>query len=261
MPASTRCGIKSRVRIHSITLETRDPAGQAAFWSDTLGLPVEEVGDGVVEVSLHASTIRFERARPGTDPRYHFAINVPRGSIDEAAEWLSHRHELLAFHDDPDVEEGATIVHTDRGASALYFLDGGGNGDGQHGIEDDPRDDAEQEPRGHREHHDPRADLRIADRARDLRVEIGLATADTDATRAAVQEALGAEILWGGGEGWLLTAIGDDHGVVIVAPTGRGWIPIGLPAQPYPTTIVAAGPRERDLTLPEGPYRIRAVPE
>ena len=245
MPASTRCGIKSRVRIHSITLETRDPAGQAAFWSDTLGLPVEEVGDGVVEVSLHASTIRFERARPGTDPRYHFAINVPRGSIDEAAEWLSHRHELLAFHDDPDVEEGATIVHTDRGASALYFLDGGGNV--AELIANQNLDNGSEAP------FDQSALLEIA--------EIGLATADTDATRAAVQEALGAEILWGGGEGWLLTAIGDDHGVVIVAPTGRGWIPIGLPAQPYPTTIVAAGPRERDLTLPEGPYRIRAVPE
>jgi hypothetical protein len=34
---------------------------------------------------------------------------------------------LLAFHDDPDVQEGATIVHADRGASALYFLDAAGN--------------------------------------------------------------------------------------------------------------------------------------
>ena len=74
-------------------------------------------------------------------------------------------------------------------------------------------------------------------------------------------EALSAEILWGGREGWLLTAIGDDHGVVIVAPTGRGWIPVGLPARPLPTTIVAVARRSRELTLPEGPYRIRAVAE
>ena len=79
--------------------------------------------------------------------------------------------------------------------------------------------------------------------------------------RAAIQEALLAEILWGGREGWLLTAIGDDHGVVIVAPTGRGWIPVGLPARPLPTTIVAAAPRSHDVTLPEGPYRICAVAE
>ena len=86
-----------------------------------------------------------------------------------------------------------------------------------------------------------------------------MATADTDATRAAIQEALSAEILWGGWEGWLLTAIGDDHGVVIVAPLGRGWIPIGLPARPLPTTIVAEAPRSQELVLPEGPYRILAV--
>jgi hypothetical protein len=59
----------------------------------------------------------------------------------------------------------------------------------------------------------------------------------------------------------LLTAIGDDHGVVIVAPKGRGWIPVGLPARPLPTTIVAAAPRSREVTLSEGPYRIRAVAE
>lgn len=49
--------------------------------------------------------------------------------------------------------------------------------------------------------------------------EIGLAAADTRATRAVIQEALSAGVLWGGDDGSLLTAVGDDHGVVIVAPT------------------------------------------
>jgi hypothetical protein len=31
------------------------------------------------------------------------------------------------LHGDPDVEEGATIIRTDRGAAALYFLYAGGN--------------------------------------------------------------------------------------------------------------------------------------
>jgi hypothetical protein len=59
----------------------------------------------------------------------------------------------------------------------------------------------------------------------------------------------------------LLTAIGDDHGVVIVAPVGRGWIPVGLPAEPLSTTIVAVGPANREVTLPGGPYLIRTVAE
>jgi catechol 2,3-dioxygenase-like lactoylglutathione lyase family enzyme len=233
------------MRIHQLTLGTSDVADQSAFWGERLGLPVCDVGDGGIEVSLRASAIRFERASPDLDPRYHFAINVPRGSIHDAAAWIEERHELLAFHGDPDEEEGGTIVHTDRGASAVYFLDAAGNV--AELIANDRLDNASAAPFG------PDSLLEVA--------EIGVATADTDATRAAIQEALEAEVLWGGREGWLLTAIGDDHGVVIVAPTGRGWIPVGLPAHPLPTTIVAAAPRPRDVTLPEGPYRVRAVAE
>jgi catechol 2,3-dioxygenase-like lactoylglutathione lyase family enzyme len=231
------------MRIQELTLATRNLAGQRAFWGQTLGLPVRERGKLAVEVSLRASTIRFEQSEV-VDPLYHFAINVPRGSIHDAAAWIEERHELLVFHGDPDVEEGETIVHTDRGASALYFLDAGGNV--AELIANDHLDNDSNAAFG------PDSLLEIA--------EIGLATADTGATSAAIQAAFSAEILWGGREGWLLTAIGDDHGVVIVAPTGRGWIPIGLPARPLPTTILAAGPGARELTLEEGPYLIRAVP-
>jgi catechol 2,3-dioxygenase-like lactoylglutathione lyase family enzyme len=232
------------VRIHELTLATSDLAGQSTFWGETLGLPVHS-RDGAIEVSFQASTLRFEPASPGTDPRYHYAINIPRGSIEEAAAWIDERHELLAFHGDPDEEEGATITHSARGGSMLYFLDAAGNV--AELIANDHLENDADSPFG--------ADsfLEIA--------EIGVATADTEATSAAIQDALSAEILWGGREGALLTAIGDDHGVVIVAPTGRGWIPVGLPARPLPTTIVAAAPRSREVTLPEGPYRIRAIAE
>ena len=134
------------------------------------------------------------------------------------------------------------MVHFERGASALYFLDGGGNVveliDNNHLTNDS---DA---PFGRE------SLLEVA--------EIGLATADINATRAVIQEVLSAGVLWGGEDGSLLTAIGDDYGVVIVAPTGRSWIPVGLPAQPLPTTIVAVGPQSRVVKLAEGPYTIRA---
>lgn len=226
------------MRIVQITLASADPGGQAEFWGERLGLPARAAGSAV-EVGLRRSTIRFEPAGDGVDARYHFAINVPPGSIEDAAAWLGERQELLAFHGDPDVEEGASIVHTDRGAACLYFLDGGGNV-----VELISNPHLESEPE---DSFGPGSLLEIA--------EIGVATADTDATRAAVQDAFGAEVLWGR----LLTAIGDDHGVVIVAPEGRGWIPVGLPARPLPTTIVAEGPRPAQATLPEGPYRLRAI--
>jgi len=229
------------MRISQLTLATADRVGQAAFWGERLGLPVRENGSAV-EVVLRRSTIRFEPAEDGDDARYHFAINVPRGSIEEAAAWLANRHELLEFHGDPEVEEGATIVHTDRGASAFYFLDGGGN---VVELMANPHVDDELEGA-----FGPASLLEIA--------EIGVATEDVRATRAAIEDVFGADVLWGGREGWRLTAIGDDHGVVIVAPAGRGWIPVGLPAHPLPTTIVAEGPQPAETTLPEGPYRLVA---
>lgn len=230
------------MRIHELTLATHDLAGQRAFWGQTLGLPVREWGELAIEVSLQASTIRFEQSSV-VNPRYHFAINVPCNAIEAAAAWIGERHDLLAFHGDPDEQEGAVIVHTDRGASAFYFLDGGGNV--VELIANPYLDNHSNETFG------PDSFLEIA--------EIGLATDETVETSGAIQEALGADVLWGGREGWSLTAIGDDHGVVIVAPTGRGWIPIGLPAKRLPTTIVASGPRFRETTLAEGPYHIRAV--
>mgnify|MGYP001549031798 CR=1 FL=1 len=65
---------------------------------------------------------------------------------------------------------------------------------------------------------------------------VGIAARDVDATSAAVQETFGEPILWSDSE---LSAVGDHHAVVIVAPTGRGWIPVDLTATPLPTEIVA----------------------
>src|SRR5438445_6863867 len=229
------------MRIAQITLATADPAAQARFWGEQLGLRVQQA-NGSGEVALQRSTICFEPADEGVDARYHFAINAPPGSIEDAAGWLGGRHQLLAFAGDAEEEDGTTIVHTDRGASAFYFLDAAGN---VVELISNPYIDDEREAR-----FGPDSLLEIA--------EIGVATADTGATSAAVEEVFGAGVLWGGSDESRLTAIGDDHGVVIVAPAGRGWIPVGLPARPLPTTIVAEGPRPAEATLPEGPYRLRA---
>ena len=227
------------MRIHQLTLASSNVAAQSLFYRDMLGLPVRECAGDSIEVALQASTIRFEPASHGSQPRYHFAINVPCGSIAEAADWVADRHELIAFHGHPDVEEGATIV-ADR---SFYFLDPGGDV-----VELIANEQLDNDFGGR---FGPDSLLEIS--------EIGLATREVEATCAAIQEVLGADISWGGEPGAELTAIGDFHGVVIVAPVGRGWNPIGLPAQPLPTTIVAAAAKPRELTLPEGPYQIRGV--
>jgi catechol 2,3-dioxygenase-like lactoylglutathione lyase family enzyme len=219
------------MRIRLLTLATTDLDGQAAFWGERLGLPVA-VGEAEIEVRLADSTIRFRRAEPGLDARYHFAINVPAGSIDQAVEWLRERHEPLSFGGDP--------VRTDVGGGCVYFLDAAGN------IVEliaSPRLD-DGGPFG------PQSLIEIA--------EIGIASDDVAATCEAVQELFGEGVLWDDpGSG--LTAVGDGHAVVIVAPIGRGWIPVDLTARPLPTEIVADGDMAREITLPEGPYLLRTT--
>jgi len=219
------------MRIRRLTLATSDLEGQAAFWGQRLGLPVRGDGGDATEVRLRDSTIRFERAAPGLDARYHFAVNVPGGSIQAAVAWLQERQEPLTFDGDP--------VRTDVGTGCVYFLDAAGNvveliasphidGDGPFG---------------------PRSLIEIA--------EVGIAAAEPAATCAALEEVFGEGIYWGGGPDSLLAAVGDRHAVVIVAPIGRGWIPVDLTARPLPTEIVAYGEEEREVTLPEGPYVLR----
>jgi catechol 2,3-dioxygenase-like lactoylglutathione lyase family enzyme len=232
------------VRIVRLTLDCADLGAQEEFWAGTLGLDVARGRDDELAVRLRSSTICFRRAAPGTAPRHHFAINVPPGSIERAAAWLEERHELLSFHGVPDEEEGATIVHADRGTPAVYFLDPVGNvvelianvrlGEAEVGGG-----------------FGPEALLDLA--------EVGIAAAEPEATSAALRDFLGEDVLWGGAPDWLLTAIGDARSVVIVAPVDRGWIPVALPARPTPTEIDVLADEQAELSLAEGPYVIRKV--
>jgi catechol 2,3-dioxygenase-like lactoylglutathione lyase family enzyme len=199
------------MRIRQLTIATGDPEGQAAFYGGRLGLPVRR-DDDAVEVRLRESTIRFVRAEPGVDARYHFAINVPGDSIRAAVAWLDRRAEPLSFDGDP--------VRGDVGEGCVYFLDAGGNV-----VELIASPHIE----GRGEEFGPGSLIELA--------EVGVASADPAATVAAVEEAFREGVYWGGPDSDL-TAVGDHHAVVIVAPVGRGWIPVDLVAKPLPAEIV-----------------------
>jgi catechol 2,3-dioxygenase-like lactoylglutathione lyase family enzyme len=200
------------VRIRQLTIATGDLEGQAAFYAERLGLPVRR-DDDAIEARLRDSTIRFERADPGLDARYHFAINVPRDSIHAAVAWLRERAEPLTFDGDP--------VRTDVGTGCVYFLDAAGNV-----LELIASPHIE----GGAAEFGPDSLIELA--------EVGVASADPPATSAAVEAAFGEGVRWSDSE---LTAVGDEHAVVIVAPVGRGWIPVDLAAKELPTEIVSEG--------------------
>ncbi len=225
--------------IRRLTLASGNPAAQASFWGERLGLPVERGRGGATSVRLVRTTIAFEPSAPAATG-YHFAINVPRGRIGDARAWLEQRVELLPFGDGEVQIRFAAI-----GADAVYFRDADGNDVELIARDALPYDD--DAPFG------PSSLLEVS--------EIGIASADVAATRRAIIDALQAPVFWGDRTGDGLCAVGDAVGAVLVSPIGRGWIPIDLPAAPLPTTITALAPRPATITLPEGPYRIEAVPD
>jgi catechol 2,3-dioxygenase-like lactoylglutathione lyase family enzyme len=206
------------MRIRQLTIATGDLEGQAAFYGERLGLPVGRDGDGI-EVRLRDTTLRFCKAEPGLDARYHFAINVPSSSIRAAVAWLRERVEVLDFDGDP--------IRTDVGNGCVYFLDAAGN---VLELIASPAHEGDGEEFG------PDSLIEIA--------EIGVASADPEATATALREAFGQPVRWADSE---LTAIGDEHAVVIVAPTGRGWVPVDLEAHPLPTEVVDSEGRSFSL--------------
>jgi hypothetical protein len=132
------------------------------------------------------------------------------------------------------------LERADVGAGSVYFRDAAGNV--AELIANPHLEDGE-------EAFGPRSLIEVA--------EIGIAAADPRATRDALCDFFAEGTEWSDAE---LFAVGDRRTVVIVAPLGRGWIPVDLPARSLPTEIAVRGAEERELTLPEGPYRLRVEP-
>jgi catechol 2,3-dioxygenase-like lactoylglutathione lyase family enzyme len=175
----------------------------AAFYGGTLGLPVE---GGAIAVG--ETTLRFE---PGDgEPFYHFALLVPGDRFDAAHAWAGEGVELL----------GGVFDFENWEARAVYFEDPAGNIVeliGHRGLEENGRSGAFS--------------------AGELVgfSELGLVGDKRRLFTSAVPTELGLE-LWSGSldEPDALAFVGEKGRTLILAPTGRGWLPTGRPAEPHP---------------------------
>jgi hypothetical protein len=175
--------------------------GLPAFYRDVLGLPLD--GDAIV---VGETRLRFESG--DDDAFYHFALLVPGDRFDAALAWARERVELLG-----DVFEAEAWD-----ARAVYFHDPAGNIVeliAHRGLEENGRSGpfAADELVGFSELGlvgDPRRELQALE-SRGLR-------------------------LWDGtvDEPDRLAFVGEPGRTLILSPTGRGWMPLGRPAEPHP---------------------------
>jgi len=187
------------MRFVEVTLAA--PGGLAEFYGETLGLPVS---DG--EVRVGETTLRFEPAEG--EPFYHFALLVPGDRFDAALAWARDRVEVL----------GDVWDFDNWDALAFYFHDPAGNIVeliAHHGLEENGREG-------------PFA----ADELLGFS-ELGLVGDRKALLRDLEQRGLD---LWSGtiDEPDALGFVGEKGRTLILARPGRGWLPTGRPAEPYP---------------------------
>lgn len=233
-----RGSVKSELRFVRITLEAHESRAEALyeFYAGSLGLA--PAGPSAFEVGT--TTLEF---RPGAngDPFYHVALRVPRNRFEASHAWLGERADLL-----PDEETGDTrFDFTFWNAEACYVHDPCGSIVELIAHHELPEETPGDGPfRG--------AEL--------LGVcELGAPGPDVPAMARALA-GLGIE-LWDGtiDEPGRLAFMGGRDGVLILAPLGRGWLPTGRPAEPWPIEAVVAGEHEGEVVLPGTAHRVRTV--
>jgi hypothetical protein len=228
------------MRILRVTLQS-DPdilPELADFYGSQLGVRNKPSGDSI-EFQAGSTQLAFLPAPDANAPFYHFALRIPRNRFTAASAWLEERAGLLA-----DAETRATrFDFTNWNAEACYTHDPAGNIlelIAHHSLPEET----------------PSGDL-FGGRELLGVCEIGLVGDDLPAMGRALQD-VGLS-LWDGtldGRG-RLAFMGGRDGVLILAPTGRGWVPTGRPAEPHPVHVVVEGAQDNDVRVPHSPHRVR----
>jgi catechol-2,3-dioxygenase len=171
--------------------------------------------DPAVPEAFHPERYGATRLRfaPGPEVCSHFAVNV--GDFAEAVAWARGRAELL--RDDVPFEAWR--------ARAAYFYDPAGNLVELIARERAPGDELL---------------LEIS--------EVGLPVEDVGAAVEFLQNELGLPHFSGNKQDF--SAVGDDHGLLILVPVGRPWLFTDRAAADAPVRVTIEGAAPREVRLP-----------
>jgi hypothetical protein len=225
------------MQIHRVRLQVSERTRQAteSFYQDDFRLPFEDGGFQIGATVLELTAVA------AAEPFYHFALRVPRNRFDAARHWLRRHAEIL-----PDPDTGEEVFDfANWNAEACYALDPAGNIVeliAHHGL---PEESAAAGP--------------FAGEELLGMCELGLVGPDTGAL-AGPLERIGIHLWDGEVAPGCLAFMGSRDGVLILAPSGRGWLPTRRPAEPHPVDAVVAGERDAEATFGGLPYRIRTIP-
>jgi catechol 2,3-dioxygenase-like lactoylglutathione lyase family enzyme len=217
-------------RFSKIILYTSKLEEQYEFYNKVLGFPIVHKDKKQFTIQLGESVLQFKKAKEGTEPLYHYAINIPSNKYNEAKKWLSDRTSLLLNGN------GGEIFYFDFwDAHAMYFKDPSGNigeliarhslkndSDGEFGISDLLCVSEIGTPVNN-----------PSDFASELKKEYGL-------------EAYGESMF-----------IGDENGMFVVVKINRSWFPeFKVKASIHPTDIFISDNGKEAYQYKDYPYKI-----
>lgn len=200
------------MKIREIGLITNDVIGTKEFYAGVLQFSVVREQEGRVSFQAGESVLTFIEDRQVVNPIYHFAFNIPHNQLSAAADWLTGKAALLPVTADTYVAE-----FSNWNANAIYFTDNNGNL-----LEFIAR-------------HDLKNDSEVTFGAGSIACisEIGIAVDSVPAYIAsqavpvfAKQQPMPQ-----------FAALGDDHGLLVVAEKGRNWYPTTIAAAEYPLEL------------------------
>ena len=191
------------MRLAEVTLA--GPPELAAFYREVLGLPLNGAA-----IRIGETLLRFEAADEGAF--YHFALLVPGDRFDAAHAWARERVEILGDVFDAEAWDARAVYFHDPAGNIVELI-------AHRGLEENGRSDGftADELVGFSE-------LGIVGDPPKLLSR--LETADLQLWDGTVDDPGG------------LAFVGEQGRTLILAPTGRGWMPTSRPAEPHPVELV-----------------------
>lgn len=221
----------------AIDLETADLSTERAFYTQTLGLPLQQTTTDAFTVQAGTTALTFHSS--SQQPLlYHFAFTIPFNKWKQAKAWLIARTRLLEGVGKDEFENVRVRTHN------YYFPDPAGNI-----LEFIAREDL---PPKAGEDFGPEDILHIS--------KIGLVVDDVPGAVKQLKIRLGIEVYR---DSFFedFAQIGDINGVFVLVKRGRLWAPDERqPAVVAPVRASILGTLAQQIALKPYPYVLEVVP-
>ncbi|MBK9229332.1 MAG: hypothetical protein IPO15_00255 [Anaerolineae bacterium] len=223
------------MNIHELRLKTNRLQEQRDFYHHLLGFPLLTADADQVALQVGSSTLIFAAAATPIPAPYHFAFDIPEGQFAEAKAWLAARVPLLT-----DASGADEFDFSAWNAHAIYFADRDGNiGEfiARHDL--------------------PSPATRAFGATSLLSIsEIGLAVDNVLHLVERLQTSIHLPV-YRQHPTATFTAMGDEHGLLIVVKDGRRWFPEErVAAHATPLTVVISDATAGQRTIHGPPYQI-----